>query len=360
MPIFLSILIYSIIKFNILRLKIIGRNVLVIGFWILIASLLAINDIYTGRIIVMITLIISIFFGIILIKSTKNEIEQMEKISLLAEDLEKLNLSLSNKVAEQTLQIQTSYSLEMKAHRELKKLGETKDQFITLAQHNLRIPINNITNRLKNIISNNQKEIDPKILKDIDGALQSSENLRHIADDFKDIAKIKTGSQILNTTETSILPIIENVLNELKIDINKLSLNVTYPTIEDSWPKIKIDSSKIQDVLMVILENAVKYNKNGGRIEINTKLNDNDFQICIYNTGVGITDKEKEDIFSRSFYRSKRAQEINPTGMGIGLTLSRSIVEAHHGSLIINSEGEGKGVEVIINIPYDFLKNILL
>ena len=355
MPIFISLLLYTIIKYKSFPLPLIGRNVLVFTLWILIGSLIIIPDIDTNHIITGITFIISLIIGIILIRSTRREVTQLKHISSLASSLETLNSSLSDKVKDQTQEITRAYELEKKAKRELEKWSDTKDQFIMIAQHNLRIPVTNINNKLKSIFSLDQKEISKEVREILNDTNTSIDHLARIADDFKDIARLKIGSQILKLNSASIKPLILEILQELKIDIENMNLTVAYPTDDGDWPNLKIDSNKIRDVLLVIIENAIRYNIKNGKIEIKTQTDKNIFKIIIENTGLGISLKEKENLLNRTFYRGKYAQTVNPTGMGIGLSVSRSIIEAHHGTITINSDGENMGARVILTLPVDFL-----
>jgi signal transduction histidine kinase len=358
MPVFLSLLIYYSIEFDVSELKMLGKNFLVISMWVLIASLLINKDLNINTTAVLITFIISIIFGLVIIRLHNKESVQMGIISSLAHNLNILNSSLTQKVEEQTLTIQASYDLEMKAHRELKKLSDTKDQFVSLAQHNLRVPISSIANNLKDILTGKYGVIDSKTAAAIEDTVQASDSLRHIADDLKDIAKMKIGSQILDTKSTNLLPILKEVIQDLKLDIKNMEITLSYPTDDSYWPEVKVDQNKIRDVFIVIIENAIKYNKKGGTIDIITTKKEDGLEIKIANTGIGITKDEHDNILSKSFYRSQRVKETNPTGMGIGLFLSKLIIEAHHGSLNINSNGLNRGAEVTILLQNDFLNNL--
>lgn len=358
MPVFLSLLIYYSIEFDVSELKMLGKNFLVISMWVLIASLLINKDLSINTTAVLITFIISIIFGLVIIRLHNKESVQMGIISSLAHNLNILNSSLTQKVEEQTLTIQTSYDLEMKAHRELKKLTDTKDQFITLAQHNLRVPISNISNNLKDILTGRYGHINNEARKAIEDTIRSSDNLKHIADDFKDITKMKIGSQILNISNIDTYLLVNDVINDLKLDIKNMSITMIYSTDKNDWPEVKGDYGKIKDVFIVIIENAIKYNVPNGSINISTNKKPYGLEIEILNTGVGMTDEERENILSKSFYRSNRVKEINPTGMGIGLYISKSIIESHHGNIDITSLGQNKGAKVTIYLPYDFLNNL--
>ena len=127
-----------------------------------------------------------------------------------------------------------------------------------------------------------------------------------------------------------------------------------------SWPDLEIDASKMREVLLIILENAVKYNVDGGTIEIKNRLVDGAdksagsshhiFEMTIENTGIGLISEDRDKLFTRHFFRSKRAQTANPIGMGIGLSVARAVVRAHHGTLEIESDGEGMGAGVRVGM----------
>lgn len=313
---------YSIIKYNTFKISRFSSKILIICLVISITSLFFIRSIGILNIITPITFLSILIFSALL-----------------------------------TLTIQASYDLEMKAHRELKKLSDTKDQFVSLAQHNLRVPINSIANNLKDILAGKYGAIDSKTAAAIEDTIQASDSLRHTADDLKDIAKMKIGSQILDIKSTNLLSVLKEVIQDLKLDIKNMEITLSYPTDDSYWPEVKVDQNKIRDVFIVIIENAIKYNKKGGTIDITTTKEDG-LEIKITNTGIGITKDEHDSILSKSFYRSQRVKETNPTGMGIGLFLSKLIVEAHHGSLNINSKGLNRGAEVTILLQNDFLNNL--
>lgn len=322
--IFLIILFsYSIIKYNTFKISRFSSKILIACLVISITSLFLIRSIGILNVITPITFLTILIFSALL-----------------------------------TLTIQSSYDLEMKAHRELKKLTDTKDQFITLAQHNLRVPISNISNNLKDILNGRYGHINNETRSAIEDTIRSSDNLKHIADDFKDITKMKLGSQILNISNVDTHKLMNEVINDLKLDIKNMSITLSYPTDKNSWSEIRGDYGKIKDVFIVIIENAIKYNITNGNINISTNKKPMGFEIEISNTGVGMTNEERENVLSKSFYRSKRVQEINPTGMGIGLYISKSIIESHHGKIDITSLGQNKGAKVTVYLPYDFLNNL--
>lgn len=274
------------------------------------------------------------------------------------EELRDLNENLESKVAEQTIEIRKAYELEKKARRDLEKLNETKDQFIMITQHHLRTPVNNIQTKIKSILTDGVERSESEIRTILQEAGTHTERLVKIVNDFLSITTIKSGGNILKLSKTNPKLLIEDILLELKIDIEQKDLTITYPKDENSWPIVNVDSSKIRDALLIIIENAIKYNNTKGKVIIETISSDKTLHITITDTGIGINKTDQEKIFSNLFTRGGEAKKLNPVGMGIGLSVAKAIIKAHHGDLAIKSNKENIGTAVIISIPIDYTNHL--
>ncbi|MEI6304643.1 MAG: HAMP domain-containing sensor histidine kinase [Candidatus Taylorbacteria bacterium] len=292
-----------------------------------------------GRIILFIAVTTLCYF---LYKSVTNGIKQTAQLTTL-------NSTLAEKVAEQTAEIRKAYELEKHARRDLEKLNETKDQFIMITQHHLRAPVTRIKNDLAATLSGDNGRLSAKLTRSLEDTDATATRLSKIVDDFLDITTLKVGSQILNIGTGNLGLLTEDVLDELRIDIEKMHLTVENgkPNI---WPDLQIDAHKMREVLLIILENAIKYNVDGGTIEVTTDSRDGYFEIVVKNTGIGLTSLDREKLFKKNYYRSAAAMTVNPRGMGIGLSVARAIVRAHKGELTIGSEGLHKGVKVVVGV----------
>jgi len=353
-PVFIVISVYCIVNYRLPSLKEMIKSFLLIV--IVLFSTIPLLGSGNTSIILYANIIFTVIICILIIHINSREALHLSQISSLATSLKDLNDNLEEKVALQTAKIKKSYELEQNAHRELVKLSEAKDSFISIAQHNLRIPITNINNKIENLIKNSQ-HLDDTAKKTLINTKESLDNLNEIADEFRNISKIKRGAQILQPTRETLLPIVLGILSELTFEIERLNIKINYPTLPESWPQLNIDKNKIKDALIVVIENAIKYNTNNGHITISNKTINNNFIMKIENSGLGLSEQEKENLDKHSFYRSERVKNINPVGMGIGLYLAKSIIEAHHGKLIISSNGEDLGATVEITIPLDFLNH---
>jgi signal transduction histidine kinase len=269
------------------------------------------------------------------------------------DELDTLNRNLERKVLEQTVEIRHALEAEKKARMELEKLNDAKDQFIMITQHHLRTPLTSVIWGLESVINNTSKAIGTEIKATIVGIKSSADRLMHIVDDFLNITAIKIGTSILNISSRSLRPAIEDILQELAGDVKRMNLTVSYPHNDADWPVLAIDYDKMREILFIVVDNAVRYNQEGGSLDISTKTPENLFELSVENTGIGITAEEKEKIGSALFYRGKYARKAYPVGMGIGLSVVKAIVRAHNGTFSIESKGVGKGAMVKIQIPFE-------
>ncbi len=343
---------YSIFKHQFLNIKLILPQLLVGSIWLMILVDVIyvkneVDTIYNVSI-----FILTIIIGAILLKSILIESNQREILRILNETLEE-------RVTAQTSEISKSYELEKNARRELEKLIETKDQFILITQHHIRSPVYEIKSEIENAISKLDKNTSAEIIESLKGTRSTSLRLGKIIDDFVNISTLKVGSQILTITNANIKPILENILSDLKVDIRNSNIEIIIDD-QDHWPEILMDSGKIHEALLIIIENAISYNFKNGTVRISTKNINNIFEITIINTGIGITYSDKNKLFGKIFYRSEKAKSLNPIGMGVGLSIAKAIVKAHHGELYISSEGENMGAKVIFSLPLDFMRDLNL
>lgn len=263
------------------------------------------------------------------------------------EQLRELNNTLEDKVNQQTKEIRKSFELEKHARRELEKLNDTKNQFIMITQHSIRSPLQNLKNNLR--------EVDDKSRTSID---QNLHRLTEITNDFLNISTIDDSRKLLNTEKLYVLNLIDKILIDLKFDIDAKNIHLAIDRNPSSWPTINADKSKLYEALLIIIENAIKYNKPNGHININALSNSESCQITISDSGIGLSKDDLNKVNSSHFYRSDKAKQLNPIGMGIGLSVAKTIIQAHHGSLIINSPGCNSGTIATINLPIDYFNNL--
>ena len=341
--IWVFIIAYSIAKYHQMDVRVAATKVFVIAM-VMMALLNIFIDVVFGIYGRIILFVIFAILGYILFRSLTAESEHRDQLSLL-------NTTLSQKVAEQTAEIRKAYELEKHARRELEKLNETKDQFIMLTQHHLRAPVTRIRTGIDAALSGDHGRVSAKLRTSLLETNTSVARLTKIVDDFLEITTLKAGGQMLDIETGNLLKPLEEVLEELRLDAEKMRLSINYPPLLSDWPSVPMDESKMREALLIIIENAVRYNVQDGRIDISNKvIDDKVLEITIENTGVGMTSADAPKLFHQHYFRSKEALAANPIGMGIGLGVARAVVRAHHGELTIESDGEGKGARVRISM----------
>lgn len=336
---------YSIMKYRQMNVKIIITEVLAVSMTTIFFLNIFIKAQF-GTLENVATFLVFLLIAIYLIRTVLSEAKVKEQLRLL-------NVTLEDRVMAQTTEIRRAFEQEKHAKRELEKLNDTKNQFIMITQHSIRTPLQHLKNGIEKILSkhNHKDEVDYKILTD------NMKRLSTVTNDFLNIANIDNNKNLLETERFDILAQVEAVVTELDFEINQKSLTVEIDRNPPSWPRIVGDKNKIYESLVIVIENAIKYNRHKGQIGISAISNENEIQISIVDTGIGISTEDLSKINQNHFYRGEKAKLQNPIGMGIGLSVARAVIRAHHGNLTICSSGINKGTTIIINLPINYWKS---
>ena len=303
--------------------------------------------------------------GLILVgKKNNGEAYSREEIDLLAQSsyqvaivlqntrlygqLEDLARNLQTKVAEQTAEVRKAYEVEKKAHEELKKLDAAKDQFILITQHHLRTPLT-ITKGFLLAIVKFKAKLEPRVIGYLEKISASTDRLAQIVNDFLDIAQFQAGKSFLKIKEISPYKLIKEITDELSSEIKKKKLFLKVSPGSEGWPLVSADSEKLKQAFFNIIDNAIKYTQAGG-ITIGLEKRNNKILISVQDTGIGLEPEELKHLFSEVFERGEEAKKTFPTGRGIGLYVTNSIIKAHDGRIWAESEGRGKGTEFVIEL----------
>lgn len=246
-----------------------------------------------------------------------------------------------------------SYNLEKRAQRNLENLSEAKNQFIRITHHNLRSPLNHI----EYITTKMECEL-PQHKKYYTELRKATSSIERLVEGIYSISSLNYHSQILTISDVIIEDMITNILEDLRIDIEELKI-ITEFNKNRSHQTIIGDSKKLREVFFIVIENAIKYNHENGFIKIKIESIDRDVHITIFNTGMGIEPNHLESIFDNYLYRSNEARAKNPNGMGIGISISKSIIIAHHGQFNISSQGKNLGATVHIVLPINLREHFL-
>lgn len=277
--------------------------------------------------------------------------ERTAELTEYAQRLEMTNAALQNA----NKQITESNEALITANRQITIANQMKSKFLATMSHELRTPLNAIIGFSDLLLRNSLGELNPEQADAQKAILESGQNLLRLINDILDLSKIEAGKMELHLSDISLNEIILAVCNVITPLLKKKKQQIEV-LISERVPDIYVDETKIKQVLLNLLSNANKFTDEGGKIVIAADVvlrEDADFDevdIRVIDNGKGIPLDELEAIFEEFRQSSLTIGGNYPKGTGLGLTLSRKIVQLHHGKIWAESDGLN-GSTFIIRLP---------
>ena len=261
-----------------------------------------------------------------------------EVLAVLGRALEKQRLSMENNLLMRELKA---------ANEKLKELDLLKSEFVAMVSHELKNPLCVIKGVMELLIDGTIGAISPKQKELVGNGKRSAERLLRLVTNLLDIAKIEAGKMELLRESISPEDLIREVLTSYKSMLAEKELSVK-EEIQRSEKRIWADPDKVTEVIINLLNNAIKYTPKGGNITVKLDWVGGEVRFEIADTGPGIPEKAKEKIFDKFERITAETQE----GTGLGLPIAKNIVELHKGKIWVESE-HGQGSRFIFTIPQD-------
>jgi two-component system phosphate regulon sensor histidine kinase PhoR len=228
---------------------------------------------------------------------------------------------------------------------ELRKLEMVRQDFISNISHELRTPIASVK-ALAETLSEGAIE-DPSVAKDFLSRINVEvDKLAQMVQELGELSRIESGEAHLQKKHINIADAIEHAVDRLKAQADRAGLNLD-TNIPPTLPKVMADEARVEQVLVNLIHNAIKFTPSGCRIGISAKARDNDILVSVADTGVGISADDLPRIFER-FYKADKSRSGG--GTGLGLAIAKHIVEAHGGRIWADSV-EGKGSTFNFTLP---------
>ena len=231
------------------------------------------------------------------------------------------------------------------ANQELHKLDQLKTDFIADMSHELRSPITAIKGGLDYLKRTIQKEENKDYLALIDNNLL---RMTHLVSDMLELTRIEAGKVDWNFEENDLAVLIREVIEILSLKAGERSTSIIYPGKDPIW--IEMDLERIEQVLVNLIENAIKFSPDNSRIDVDTQLEDHLVKVTVADPGIGIAEKDLEIIFKKFHTLPSAGGQGLTKGTGLGLTISRKIVEAHGGKIWAQSV-PGHGSVLSFTLP---------
>lgn len=234
-----------------------------------------------------------------------------------------------------------------------KNLLQSKNEFISVAAHQLRTPLTAINWALESMLGESAAETasgeTQKIILEAKGL---AERALKIINDLLNAVKLEEGKFGYEFQEINLAEAIREFVDQAEIIAKEYGITVTFRSSENYVP-ITADLEKLSLVFSNVLDNAIRYNTKNGRVDVSVEmLPDKPYAVVrVKDTGIGISEKELKKIFQK-FYRTPGAIAVEQNGSGLGLYIARNIVRRHGGEITVESV-EGRGTTVSITLPRD-------
>jgi len=242
-----------------------------------------------------------------------------------------------------------SVILEIQRRQEIEKIDKAKSEFISIASHQLRTPLTAIKGYISMILEGTYGKLPEKQARPLENVYQSNERLIKLVNDLLNLSRLDAGKIEFSPELNYLEEIVSDIVEELRINAEKKGLYIRMVKPSEPLPKIMVDQDKLRQVILNIIDNAIKYTNKGG-ITIELKKLDGEEEIKVSDTGEGMTKKEIESLF-QMFSRATAGTQLHTEGAGIGLYVARQFIEMHGGKIWAESPGKSKGSTFYIQLP---------
>jgi two-component system, OmpR family, sensor histidine kinase VicK len=231
---------------------------------------------------------------------------------------------------------------------ERQKLENMQKEFVANVSHELKTPLTTIKSYIETLLEGevDDEETSNKFLRVVD---EEADRMNRLVSDLLQLSRLDYNREKWNKRNNDIIPIIKNVVSKIEFTakIKKQEIHMNFE--EDIKIRVHSDKDKIEQVILNILSNAIKYTDIGGEIHIEAYKELKEAVIKITDNGIGIPEEEIKNVFER-FYRVDKARSRAMGGTGLGLSIAKQITEEHKGRILLESH-DGKGTTITIHLP---------
>ncbi|RYX79128.1 hypothetical protein EON76_00130 [bacterium] len=261
--------------------------------------------------------------------------------ALSVHEIKEINATLQQRIDVATKELRSSNS-------QLRHLDEVKDEFISMASHQLRTPLTSIKGYMSMVLEGDMGKITPQQHAVLTEAFNSSERMVRLIADFLNVSRLQTGKFIIEKNPVDIVSVVKGEIDSLQLIAKSHDMKLAFHA-----PKtpimIAIDEAKVRQVIMNFVDNAIYYSRANSTITVNVEAKDSAINFTVVDAGIGVPLEEQAMLFNK-FFRAKNARKQRPDGTGVGLYLAKKVITAHDGKMIFASNA-GEGSTFGFSIP---------
>ena len=230
-----------------------------------------------------------------------------------------------------------------RAYEELKALDRMKDEFLAMTAHELKTPLTPMLSLVRQMLDRDLGKLNEKQEKALGIVFRGAERLGGSIEKILEISKLESGQMELNKEKIQLAPLIQDVVEQMK-PLARLK-KITLAQRITKLPPVEADGRRVATVLTNLIENAIKFTPDGGKVTVEAKQRGNKILVQVRDRGMGIAKKDLPNLFTKFF----QVDHAKP-GAGLGLSISKMLVEAHGGKIRCESE-VGKGSTFSFTLP---------
>ncbi len=228
----------------------------------------------------------------------------------------------------------------------LEETEKMRRQLIGNISHELRTPLTAIKGSMEGLIDGVLEANEPTFTQ----IYRDADRLQRLVEDLQELSRVEASQFSLHRQPLAVADLLQSAVGPLRSRFEKKGVAVELFS-EDSLPEIQADRDRLLQVLQNLLDNALRFTSDGGRVSVSANRSGQSIHISVDDNGAGVEAQHLPFIFER-FYRADQSRSrVDGAGSGIGLTICKTLVEAHGGSIWAESGGKGKGSRFIFSLP---------
>lgn len=253
--------------------------------------------------------------------------------ALRFEEIQEFNVTLQGKVNAATSKLK-------KTNEKLKAMDATKDEFISMASHQLRTPLTSVKGYMSMVLDGDAGPVNDTQRKLLEQSFVSSQRMVYLISDLLNVSRLKSGKFVIENKKCNLANVVEGEIAQLAEQASLKDIKINYDKPKD-FTELMLDENKIRQVIMNFTDNALYYTPRGGKVDVELSEDKSSVYFMVKDNGIGVPEDEKKHMFTK-FYRAKNAREARPDGTGLGLFMAKKVIEAQSGNILFDSK-EGKG-----------------
>ena len=230
-------------------------------------------------------------------------------------------------------------------------LNKLKDDFVSIASHELRTPMTAIRSYAWMALHKSDVPLSEKVEKYLVRILISTERLINLVNDLLNVSRIEAGKIEISTESLDLIPVIKDVVDEVYYS-KSVAKDVQFVILEEPIPKVLADPERLREVLLNLMGNAVKFTQAGGKVTIGFFTDGKVVETSIKDTGMGISKDDLGRLFQKFGKLDSSFVSFSTSGgTGLGLYITKGLVELMQGKIWAESEGQNKGTTFTFSLP---------